>query len=258
MGVKERERKAKRALAELGHMATPCKAPALTPAAKRRASVAKKAGLAAKAKAKAGAVPQANAVGNEPWQLVEPDTTTTGPASSSEPREPARAPPPNPAAGSGNPASSVSSGGGEAEVKVVIPTGEGGASQWHARAALSAADMEFGSQCITMLRSQRYDVWEAHLDAMSKLPYYISARQGAACPSFLMRSEDGSPVVQETAHSFPLAESCLLCTSAVTHCPPVEDTQPRQDTKKRVLRQRGHCPRPKVSVRSEQVRFGSC
>ena len=99
----------------------------MTPAAKRRASVAKKAGLAAKAKAKAGAVPQANAVGNEPWQLVEPDTTTTGSASSSEPREPARAPPPNPAAGSGNPASSVSSGGVEAELKVVIPTGKGAA-----------------------------------------------------------------------------------------------------------------------------------
>ena len=97
MGVKERERKAKRAAGELfPHAATPCKAPALTPAAKRRASVAKKAALAAKAKAKAGAVPQANAVGNEPWQLVEPDTTTTGPASSSEPREPARAPPTDP------------------------------------------------------------------------------------------------------------------------------------------------------------------
>ena len=45
--------------------------------------------------------------------------------------DPARAPPPNPAAGSGNPASSVSSGGVEAEVKVVIPTGEGGANgEW--------------------------------------------------------------------------------------------------------------------------------
>ena len=92
MGRRERERKAKRALAELGQTATPCKAAALapkTPVAKRPASVRK--------------------------------------ASSSELREPARAPPPNPAAGSGNPASSVSSGGVEAEVKVVIPTGEGGA-----------------------------------------------------------------------------------------------------------------------------------
>ena len=110
----------------------------------------------------------------------------------------------------------------EAEVKVVIPTGEGGASQWHARAALSAADMKFGSQWITKLRSQGYDVWEAHLDAMSKLPYYISAKQGA---------------MQETAHSFPLTESCLLCTSAVSHCPPVEDTRPRQGTKKPQLPQ---------------------
>ena len=60
-----------------------------------------------------------------------PPAATTGSASSSEPREPARAPPPNPAAGSGNPASSVSSGGAEAEVKVVIPTGEGGArKEW--------------------------------------------------------------------------------------------------------------------------------
>ena len=51
-------------------------------------------------------------------------------------RELARAPPPNPAAGSGNPASSVSSGGVEAEwklvepeVKVIIPTCEGGDSK---------------------------------------------------------------------------------------------------------------------------------
>ena len=97
MGKKEREKKAaKRALAELGQTATPCKAAALapkTPAAKRRASVGKA---------------RAKALEDEPWQLVQPDTTTT-------------------AAGSGNPASNVSSGGVEAEVKVVIPTGEGGA-----------------------------------------------------------------------------------------------------------------------------------
>ena len=66
MGRRERERKAKRALAELGQTATPCKAVALapkTPAAKRRASVGK-----ARAKAKTGAVQQAKALGNEPWQ----------------------------------------------------------------------------------------------------------------------------------------------------------------------------------------------
>ena len=143
MGKKERERKAKRALAELGHAATPCKA---MRHARLHARWAKKA-QAAVAKANAPSAKVQAAVGNEPSQVVEPfrlwslldgykpdwittgatqpekDTTTTGSASSSEPPKPARAPPPNPAAGSGNPASSVSSGGVEAELKVVIFSG---------------------------------------------------------------------------------------------------------------------------------------
>ena len=170
MGQRERERKAKRALAELGHAATPCKAPALTPAAKRHASVVKKAQAAvAKAKdtsAKVRAIepppppPPASArVGNEPWQVVgppppptprgsvarsmEPGATqpekdrspspeppppaaTTGSASSSEPPKPAGSPRPNPAAGAEAPQPGVSSGGVDAELKVVIPIGKGG------------------------------------------------------------------------------------------------------------------------------------
>ena len=86
MGKKERERKAKRALAPKA------------PVAKRPA---------------AGSGNPASSVGDSGGVEAE--------------RELARVPPPNPATGSGNPASSVSSGGVEAEVRVVIPTGEGGA-----------------------------------------------------------------------------------------------------------------------------------
>ena len=39
---------------------------------------------------------------------------------------------------------------------------------------------------------------------------------------------------------------------------PKVQLQDSAHSNQRVLRQRGHCPRPKVSVRSEQVRVGSC
>ena len=87
MGKKERERKAKRALAPKA------------PVAKRPA---------------AGSGNPASSVGDSGGVEAE--------------RELARVPPPNPAAGSGNPASSVSSGGVEAEREHTSPPTE--ASYW--------------------------------------------------------------------------------------------------------------------------------
>ena len=74
----------------------------------------------------------------EVWHSASESSESVSSGEVETERELSRTPAPNPAAGSGNPASSVSSGGVEAEwklvepeVKVVIPTGEGGArKEW--------------------------------------------------------------------------------------------------------------------------------
>ena len=115
MGRRERERKAKRALAPL------------TPVAKRPAA---RSGDRASSVTSGGVEAE-----REPARASPPNPAagSGNPASSASSggveaeREPARDLPPNPATGSGNPAVTVILGGLGAEVKVVIPTGDGGA-----------------------------------------------------------------------------------------------------------------------------------
>ena len=140
--MRERERKAKRALAELGQSATVAAAALVpnlrkTPAAKRKASVAK---ARAKAKANAGYV-----------QQIEPPDTPMNPPEPEEPKEPARAPPPNPAAASSSSSSSCGStraatepdSEGEPELKVVLPMG-GGKAKGSGKSARKEWDYEEG------------------------------------------------------------------------------------------------------------------
>ena len=51
-----------------------------------------------------------------------------------------------------------------------------------------------------------------------KKPIYIMARDKAKVRGFTLRRSDGEPGLTGCGHSFPLANRCLLCTSAVSHC----------------------------------------
>ena len=68
-------------------------------------------------------------------------------------------------------------------------------TKWHPRAAHSASLMKYGSQFLTLLKGNGFRTAEPHLDSMSKLPYYIMAKPGGKCPSFVMQREEGLPAL---------------------------------------------------------------
>ena len=90
--------------------------------------------------------------------------------------------------------------------------------KWHPRADWSAMKMNYASEFLTSRRAAGYRTAEMHVDAMSKTPYYIMAKDKSQPNGYLLKRTDDEPRATGCDHSFPLAKRCYLCTSAVSHC----------------------------------------
>ena len=78
--------------------------------------------------------------------------------------------------------------------------------------------MNFASEFLTSRRAAGFTTAEMHVDAMSKVPYYIMAKDKSQPKGFLLKRTDDEPRATACDHSFPICSRCLLCTSAVSHC----------------------------------------
>ena len=90
--------------------------------------------------------------------------------------------------------------------------------EFHPRGIWSATKMKHASEFLTSQRAAGFTTAQVHVDATSKAPIYITARDKAKVRGFTLRRSDGEPGLTGCGHSYPLANRRLLRTSAVSHC----------------------------------------